>query len=591
MADRIEAPLSAVRYKKPKITLIDLLAPLGDQLSAAGYNITVGTFGCPYKVKKGDGFFPVIVKASVPNYAEQEIVVIDLTPPKTAEGPTGEKVTANDEPDWYVKASIGTIDPRPRVMTLLRNSSDRILKSGGVFVIFAEAKLRQPIVLAAENRFRQLDVNRDIDEDNWSILTLLSQIYLNVCTDHGTEILVSEGSNLLIRFLDRHLKGSTFSATLHPYYPLTEEGYGPIFLPLATSKFGDIVAAVLLPRKNGKGLVLILPQLEDKQAAILDLIQTVFPEIVPELFPDHEGGRWVQREEYEHSSILVRKADQLEVQRKANQEVSRLEQEIAAERESFGFLHGLLTKSGNALVLDVKRALEFIGFQKVVDVDEVDDAEVNKQEDLQILDQSPSLLLEIKGLAGMPTEGDTLQVTKYVLRRIRQWNQTDVTGLSLVNHQRNLPALERDHANAFTNAQIQDAKQNGTGLMTTWDLFRLVRGMVRWGWPSETVKNVLYGQGQLSRLPSHYTVVGSVAHYWTEQRVISIDITGHLLRVGDRAGYLFADGFFEEEVTSLQVDKKSVREANPAQRVGMKTALERREVPVGTVVYCVGNRS
>ncbi|MGO9110579.1 MAG: hypothetical protein ACLP9L_15255 [Thermoguttaceae bacterium] len=595
MEERSESPESTppLRYKKPKILTVDLPISLAKRLRAAGYNVLPGTFGRPYKVKKGDGFVPVVVKASVPNYSEQEIVVIDLDPPDTAEAPEGEKVTSLGELDWFAKAGTGVIDPRPRVMAWLCDDSDRILKSGGAFVLFAAARLHQTIVFAAfqNGYFRDFQVRQEIEKDNWSILSVLSRSHLKVESEYGTEIKVTEGLGLFTSFLRRHLEGATFSATLHPLYPLTKNGNGPIFFPLATSKFGETVAGVLLPRKEGEGFVLVLPQLEDKEEVVLDLVQTVLPEILPRLFPDHEGGRWVHREEYEHPSILERKAAQLEVQRKANEEVARLDHEIEAERDRLGFLHGILTKSGKALMADVKCALEFIGFAQVVDVDEADDAGANKQEDMQVLDKSPSLLLEIKGLAGMPTEGDTLKVTKYVLRQIRQWGRTDVIGLSLVNHQRNLPALERNHANAFTEQQTQDARQNGTGLMTTWDLFRLIRGMVRWGWSAETVRDVLYGQGRLQQLPSHYTLVGTVAHYWTEKGVVSIDVSGEVLRIGDRVGYLFTDGFFEEEVTSLQVEKKAVREAHSPQRVGMKTTLMRGEVPVGTQVFRVAIRS
>ena len=388
MAESPEVPTpNPVRYKKPKIITLDLPVSLAERLRTAGYNVMPGTLGRPYKVQKGDGFVPVVVKASVPNFSEQEVVVIDLDPPKAADGPEGEKVTPLGELDWFAKASTGVIDPRPRVMTWLKDDSDRILKSGGVFVIFAEARLRQTTVLAAvvSDYFRDFRVRQKIEEDNWSILTALSTDHLKIEADYGTEIKVSEGLGLLTPFLRRHFAGATFSATFHPLYPLSENGNGPIFFPLATSKFGDTVAGGLLPRKTGEGIVLILPQIEDKEAAVIDLIQTVLPEILPRLFPDHEGGRWVHREEYEHYSILERKLAQLEVQRKANEEVARLDREIEAERDRFGFLHGLLTKSGKPLVMDLKRALEFIGFQRVVDVDEVDDAEANKQEDLQIL--------------------------------------------------------------------------------------------------------------------------------------------------------------------------------------------------------------
>jgi hypothetical protein len=577
-----------VSYKKPKILTVDLPESLLKRIQKAGYNVLSGTFGRPYKVQKGDGFLPIVANPSLPNYSEQDVVIIDMTAPNSVDGPEAEKHTTPGELDWYAKTSEGVIDPRPRIMTSVLDASDRILNAGGAFILFAEARIRPTMVLAnigSTFGARELIVKQEIDRDNWSFLSLLSRDHLKVKSEFGTEIKVSDGLGIFSSFLRRHITNSTFSATLHPLYPLTADGNGPIFFPLATSKFGDTVAGVLLARKKGEGLVLILPQLKDKEAAVFELVQTILPEFLPRLFPDHEGGRWVHRDEYEHPAILERKAAQLEVQMKANEEVARLDREIETERDRLGFLHGILTKSGKALVSDVKRALEIIGFGQVVDVDEDNDTEANKQEDLQVLDKSPSLLLEIKGLGGMPTEGDTLQVTKYVLRRIRQWNRTDVIGLSLVNHQRNLPAMERNHANAFTEHQVQDSTQNGTGLMTTWDLFRLIRGMVRWSWPAEAVRGVLYGSGRLPQTPSHYTIVGTVAHYWTERNAVSIEVSGDGLCVGNRVGYLFADGFFEEEVTSLHLEKTPVREARPQQRVGMKTNLKRGEIPVGTLVY------
>jgi hypothetical protein len=61
-------------------------------------------------------------------------------------------------------------------------------------------------------------------------------------------------------------------------------------------------------------------------------------------------------------------------------------------------------------------------------VDAEGDARAAKQEDLQILDASPTLLVEVKGLAGFPREDDTLQVVKYIPRRMKEWDGTDVAG-------------------------------------------------------------------------------------------------------------------------------------------------------------------
>jgi hypothetical protein len=142
----------------------------------------------------------------------------------------------------------------------------------------------------------------------------------------------------------------------------------------------------------------------------------------------------------------------------------------------------------------------------------------------------------------------------------------------------------------FTNAQVDDAVLNGTGLTTTWDLYRLIGGMIQWGWDAGVVRDVIYGKGRLSVLPSHYKVLGTVAHFWTDLRVVSIDVTSGPLRIGDRVGYLLVDGFFEESVTSLQVNKKSVQEVASDERGGMVTSLSRKEIPIGTRVSIVGKQ-
>src|SRR5947209_7655782 len=105
------------RFPKPKILLVDLPDSATAKLTASGFNVQAGTFGRPYRVPPpSDDFLPVVAQANLPNYTEQEVVVIDLTPPEIADQPEGRKHTSEGAPDWYAKASRGFIDPRPRVM-------------------------------------------------------------------------------------------------------------------------------------------------------------------------------------------------------------------------------------------------------------------------------------------------------------------------------------------------------------------------------------------------------------------------------------------------------------------------------------------
>jgi hypothetical protein len=584
MSDAASGP----KFLQPKVLLIDLSEQVEEAVVSAGFNARAGTFGQPYTVPPSDCFIPVYDQAWLPNCPEQEVVFIDLTPPEAEELPEGLPPPVRGEMGWWWKCSRGVVDPRPRVMATVREDFDRIWEAGGVFVVFARPRFRQPVELGMV-RCGSFEPHYRIDHDNWSFLSFLDPGHLTIKHDPGTESKVLPSIQVVEQFLRRHQHGLEFDCTLQPLYPLTQKGNGPVFIPMMENKYGDPVAGEILPQKPGRGRVFILPQVADKAVAVLDLLRTVLPELSPHLFPFAEGGGWVRQRQYEHPGVLERRARQEEVQRQAAAEVARLDEEIVAERVAFAYLHGLLTDTGGKLVAAAREAFIAAGFKNVIDVDDAEAGVVNKQEDLQVHDRSPTLLVEIKGLGGQPTESDTLQVTKYVLRRMRLWDRTDVQGLSLVNHQRNMPALDRDHDNVFTAQQVQDAEQNGTGLMTTWELFRMLRGKCCWGWPDEAVCGVLYGTGRLPPYPAHYIPVGKVAKFWPDRGVASIDIEGDLpLKLGDRVGFLLPDGFHEEEVTSLQVDRQPVREAFPGQRAGHRTTLGKANLPLRTPVFVVG---
>jgi hypothetical protein len=575
---------SEPRYPKPKILLVDLPQDAEARLRASGFNVQSGTFGRPYRVQRSDNYVPVIAQAHLPNYTEQEVVIVDLEAAEPLDEPEGIKHNSDGEPDWFTSASQGVVDPRPRVMSWVQDDWKRIFESGGFFVVFAKPRYR-PNTVRAATRFGRLERQEEIHADNWSFLPILSRENIKIEGDHGTESQVEITVDFLDSFLRGHQAGLEFDTVLTPMFNMTHEGSRVDFFPLWKNKYGDCIGGIIVANKPETGRILILPQVKDKGRAVYELVATVLPEFSRHLFPYFEGDRWVHADEYEHVSVLKKKAAQRQILEEANSRVAALDEEINADHERLSFLHGILTGTGDELVDDAKAVLEMIGFLRVEKP--VEEASTNKQEDLQIHDRSPALLLEVKGLGGQPTEKDTLQGTKYVLRRVKEWNRTDVSGVFLVNHQRNLPALERDHANVFTDQQVGDAVENGMGLMTTWDLFRLARGIIDWDWPVQVVQDVFYGKGRLPSLPSHYEMAGLVAHFYDERSVLSIEVGATGLRVGDTVGVLFPAGFFEEKIGSLQVEKKDVREAQSGQRAGYKTSLKRSQVPEGTPVYVV----
>lgn len=230
----------------------------------------------------------------------------------------------------------------------------------------------------------------------------------------------------------------------------------------------------------------------------------------------------------------------MQIEEEARVRIREREEQIAAERAQHGFLHDLLTASGDDLVRAVISALKTVGFCDVRDADA--DAKAAGEtgpmrEDVRIMDAAVPVLVEVKGITGKPREASSLQVTKYLAPRMREWDRTDIRGLAIVNHQRNVPALDREHDHVFQADVLSTAEDQGFGLLTTWDLFRLVRGFLAHGWRHHDVAGLFVSSGRIRPVPAHYEVIGLVDGYWEQASALGLRLHSGVLQVGDRLAY------------------------------------------------------
>jgi hypothetical protein len=375
MAEQQDA---AMKYPKPKILLVDVEEEAVKLLQKAGWNAVSGTFGRPYKVQKGDGFFPVIVSYSLPNYSEQEIVVVDLYKEDVADRPEGEKHVPDGEGDLWAKCNTGKIDPRIRSMLTVRASFDKILYSGGIFVVFADCKKGQYLV-SARKPYNELRDVTPFNADIWDFLTTFQNI--DIVNSNGVETFPVTNTDIGT-LLAAHLKDSHYRCTLKYF-----SQWAGNTKKIARNKFGETVGLV---HSEGKGTIIVLPQISDKPNFLLKLIGELLPQIVPQLFPALEESRWLHRSNYELPRVIELETQKRVIEKNAQEEIAALSQEVRKERVLFGWIHDLLTGDDQPLVEAVKKALEMFGFQKVVDVDDERDKEgKSRREDLQIHDQTP----------------------------------------------------------------------------------------------------------------------------------------------------------------------------------------------------------
>ncbi len=572
------------KYQKPKIMLVDIKDDAEVVLKKAGFNVTSGTFGTPYRVQKKDQYLPVIPNGALRDCHEQEVVIIDLFPNEPLDQPAGEKIISEGENDWWAKCSTGLIDPRSRVMAHYKEAFDRILVNGGVFAVFADSRDSQQLVFGRVSRHYGFQIESDIHFDNWSFLSVLNSDQFSVSDDQGREIIVEESHDELGTFFKRHFSRAKFKCALEmKYYEKNN------WISIATNKYGKSIAGILVPEKNRKGIVFVLPQLEYKSEFINELLTSILPTVTPKLFPHIEGARWVERPIYELPQIVDLKSQIEETQTQVREKVQKLKDQIQKERDSNSFLHDLIRETDRKLVQAVLQTLRTLGFKDVVDMDEEveKNKEAYKDEDIQIRDNSPLLLIEVKGIGGIPSDADVQQVAKHIAPRMKKLQRHDIQGLSIINHQRHLPALERENIKTFREDIITASKKQDVGLLTTWDLFRLVRSFIKNNWTHAQVKDIFYQKGRISLVPSHYHFLGIIDEYWEKADALSFKIEEGILKKGHRVAYELPVEFVEQTVESLQIDGLPVNEASKGAFVGIKTNLKKEEAKKGTRVYLI----
>ncbi|WP_130901559.1 hypothetical protein [Pseudomonas sp. Sample_23] len=561
-------------YHQPNIFLIDTDDSVYKSLKSKWGSIGVGTLGIPYEVPSDSDWRPVVQHKKLVKYQESDLVIVDLTSRGLAPGADGGKHTPKEEIDLWAKCDSGWIDARVRTVLYAKENFNRIVSNGGALIIFAEPDSPMKFQWASAG-YRGLATSESIDGGVWNFIDPMEEIKFS--SESGSVINVN-GDAPIEKLLKRHMEGAEFKCSFKPRW----SKYGK-WTPLATNKYGSDVA---LAGQHGDGLIFIFPQISDKASFIADLVESVLPEYLPNLFPDIEKGKWTHLPEYELEHVLELEAKKSQVIAQAENELDKITREIAAHRSENGWLHDLITATGDDLVIAIKTALSKLGFQHVIDVDELRDAEgKSRREDLRIEDNELTLVIDIKGVGGKAGDEDLMQANKHAIINMRELKVTTIQGLSIINQQRHLPPLLRENNEPFRKEILDFAGETGMGLMTTFDLYRLVVNKQRHRWSSDWVKPLFYKLQRISPIPEHYQYIGNVSKVFSD--VFGMHILENKVEVGD---FLAVEGdiYFEEvEIASIQVNKLDVQNAKKGDPAGFEWPSSAMKLREGMRVYAV----
>ena len=252
---------------------------------------------------------------------------------------------------------------------------------------------------------------------------------------------------------------------------------------LAKGRDGRPVSVLI---RKGKGFYLLLPSFGPKNAEVAGFfLKDVAPLLDLKATEAPEYG-WLDGDEYTFpvlKDLLARRQDEVRRHQQALREIEdSLKEARATEQESF---NRLLKSEGPELSKAIVQALSYLGWGKVVDVDEYWKKVIrSKEEDVWLIeagDQSievslqrePLILVLVRGGRNWATDDECVLLQKYKGRRMQEFDNTKMKAVLIGNYFLAQEAGAR--TSPFSPLQVEEAQKDGNGLITTYELFKAVK--------------------------------------------------------------------------------------------------------------------
>jgi hypothetical protein len=255
---------------------------------------------------------------------------------------------------------------------------------------------------------------------------------------------------------------------------------------LATNSDGYPISVAI---RDGKGYFLLLPWFGEKNIEVAEMISK---EMIPQTETQGESGdelAWLDSEEYAFPGLQELYKEKEEARKKFEQAIAKIDKKIEdlKEKRQAPFQR-MLTAEGAELKKSVITALEFIGWKKVVDVDDYWKNVVrDKEEDIWLLEDDSApiettiktgyvFLVNTVGNDKDAVDDDCAVLQKFKGRRMQEFNNTKMKAILIGNYFNKQDPKQRK--NPYSEAQIADAEKDANGLMSTYELFMAVKAVM-----------------------------------------------------------------------------------------------------------------
>ena len=259
-------------------------------------------------------------------------------------------------------------------------------------------------------------------------------------------------------------------------------GEGELFV-LAESIRKRPVSVML---RKGKGFYLLLPWFGEKNAEVAAFVlERVIPDLAPQLAAKEEEV-WLDSYDYIFPALVDVFKRMEEENVRHRQAMRELEEKIdevkSAEQEPF---NQLLVAEDKDLVQAVIKAFRYLGWSNVVDVNDYWKRVIRvPEEDIWLLEgnersvealirDAPLTMIMIRSGNTGAVEEDCLLLQRFKGRRMQEFNNTRMKALLIGNYFVRTEAKLREVP--FSETQIGEAAKDGNGLLTTYELFKVIK--------------------------------------------------------------------------------------------------------------------
>ena len=334
------------------------------------------------------------------------------------------------------------------------------------------------------------------------------------------------------------------------------------YVPLIYNGEDQVVSYLGFSKTHGYEL--LLPQCKDKEKLVTELCTQVLPRIFPSMFPESKEFAWINSPEFEPKEIKeiqFREQEYMEEHKKRMDEFTREKEDVYMKNK---FLLDLLTGSGDDLVLALKTYFDWLGFDNI---SLPDGSEEILREDMQIIDGDDMFIIEIKGIGGTSTDAECAQIIKHRRRREKENSDKKIFPIYIVNHQRYINPKQRKNP-PFTDNQIDYAKSDERGLLSTWQLFQQYKLVEDGVFTKEETKSALKKTGLITLESADLKFIGKVKEYFKKPRACIFDLKETEITVGDIVWAQKGDFWRKGIIQSIELDDKPVESAKNGE-VGM----------------------